>query len=138
MKKCRVFGNVFTILLQMKSDNEMFKQFILSGFNFRSVLYYFRKNYFFNLHMRKLYKKIQDGVFYKMCFGFYPSCHQWHEGGGRWVTKKYAGSDILEAVLSLQNHLIKSAGSPKKAFCQENKVLCNKRVPPVVLNVIRC
>ena len=50
--------------LKWWSDNEMFKQFILSGFDSRGKFHYFHKNYFFKLRRRKLHNKIQDGVSY--------------------------------------------------------------------------
>ena len=41
---------------------EMFKQFILPGFNSGGLLYFFHKRYFFKLHSRKLHNKIHDGA----------------------------------------------------------------------------
>ena len=70
------------ILLQIKSNNWMLKQFILSNLDPGNVLNYFHTYSFSNFFTREKMHvhKIQDDVSYKMCFGHYPSCHQWREG----------------------------------------------------------
>ena len=97
MKKCSIFKNKSANSASNDKFNQMFNQFILSGFNLGVSFTIFKKVIFSIFHKRKMHNninKIQAIASHKINFGYYPRCHQWH-GGGTGVTESYETVSLL-------------------------------------------